>query len=78
MKPKRVRGGKAIDFYEKNCMAEKTGKKKMGKTQENMDAKITDFCGFRNMEDFVTWVDSSKIKRAIMQYRDKMDDYELL
>jgi U3 small nucleolar ribonucleoprotein protein IMP3 len=30
------------------------------------------------MEDFVTWVDSSKIKRAIMQYRDKMDDYELL
>ncbi|KAJ5102992.1 hypothetical protein N7532_003521 [Penicillium argentinense] len=32
----------------------------------------------RNMEDFVTWVDSSKIKRNIMQYRDKLDDYDLL
>jgi U3 small nucleolar ribonucleoprotein protein IMP3 len=30
------------------------------------------------MEDFVTWVDSSKIKRTIMQYRDKLDDFELL
>jgi len=32
---------------------------------------------FRNMEDFVTWVDSSKIKRNIMKYRDKLDDFEL-
>ncbi|KAJ9192017.1 hypothetical protein DTO166G4_6057 [Paecilomyces variotii] len=32
----------------------------------------------RSMEDFVTWVDSSKIKRTIMQYRDKLDDFELL
>ena len=32
----------------------------------------------RNMEDFVTWVDSSKIKRNIMKYRDKMDDFDLL
>jgi hypothetical protein len=31
----------------------------------------------RNMEDFVTWVDSSKIKRNIMKYRDKLDDFEL-
>lgn len=31
----------------------------------------------RNMEDFVTWVDSSKIKRNIMRYRDKLDDFEL-
>ena len=31
----------------------------------------------RNMEDFVTWVDSSKIKRKIMRYRDKLDDFEL-
>lgn len=30
------------------------------------------------MEDFVTWVDSSKIKRNIMQYRDKLDDFDLL
>ncbi|KAL2005379.1 hypothetical protein VTN00DRAFT_2590 [Thermoascus crustaceus] len=32
----------------------------------------------RNMEDFVTWVDSSKIKRSIMQYRDKLDDFDLM
>jgi U3 small nucleolar ribonucleoprotein protein IMP3 len=32
---------------------------------------------YRNMEDFVTWVDSSKIKRNIMKYRDKLDDFEL-
>lgn len=32
----------------------------------------------RNMEDFVTWVDSSKIKRNIMRYRDKLDDFDLL
>ncbi|CAO2654371.1 Nn.00g111040.m01.CDS01 [Neocucurbitaria sp. VM-36] len=31
----------------------------------------------RSMEDFVTWVDSSKIKRNIMKYRDKLDDFEL-
>ncbi|QMW47593.1 hypothetical protein G4B11_011072 [Aspergillus flavus] len=32
----------------------------------------------RNMEDFVTWVDNSKIKRNIMQYRDKLDDFDML
>ncbi|GAB9473809.1 hypothetical protein Gpo141_00010955 [Globisporangium polare] len=32
----------------------------------------------RSMEDFVTWVDSSKIKRTIMKYNDKLDDYDLL
>ncbi|KAK8794715.1 hypothetical protein WA158_001696 [Blastocystis sp. Blastoise] len=32
----------------------------------------------RNMEDFVTWVDSSKIKRHIMKYNEKLDDYDLL
>ena len=31
----------------------------------------------RNMEDFVTWVDSSKIKRQILRYRDKVDDFDL-
>lgn len=35
-------------------------------------------CDFRNMEDFVTWVDSSKIKKNIMKYRDAMDDFDLL
>ncbi len=34
--------------------------------------------GDRNMEDFVTWVDSSKIKRNILKYRDKLDDFDLL
>ncbi|PYH95750.1 U3 small nucleolar ribonucleo protein subunit [Aspergillus ellipticus CBS 707.79] len=32
----------------------------------------------RNMEDFVTWVDSSKIKRTIMRYRDNLDDFDML
>jgi U3 small nucleolar ribonucleoprotein protein IMP3 len=32
----------------------------------------------RNMEDFVTWVDSSKIKRTIMKYRDNLDDFDLM
>ena len=32
----------------------------------------------RSVEDFVTWVDSSKIKRATKQYNDQLDDYELL
>lgn len=41
---------------------------------------ITDpaFLVTRNMEDFVTWVDSSRIKRNILQYRDKLDDFDLL
>ncbi|ORX52385.1 30S ribosomal protein S4 [Hesseltinella vesiculosa] len=32
----------------------------------------------RNMEDFVTWVDTSKIKRKILKYNDKLDDFDLL
>ncbi|KAI9658696.1 MAG: Small subunit (SSU) processome component [Bathelium mastoideum] len=41
---------------------------------------VTDpaFLVTRNMEDFVTWVDSSKIKRNILKYRDKLDDFDLL
>ncbi|KAJ1822710.1 U3 small nucleolar ribonucleoprotein imp3 [Coemansia sp. RSA 2599] len=41
---------------------------------------ITDpaFLVTRNMEDFVTWVDTSKIKRKIMKYNDKLDDFDLL
>ncbi|EPS37923.1 hypothetical protein H072_8405 [Dactylellina haptotyla CBS 200.50] len=41
---------------------------------------VTDsaFLVTRNLEDFVTWVDSSKIKRSIMKYRDKVDDFDLL
>lgn len=32
----------------------------------------------RNMEDFITWVDTSKIKRKVSQYNDNLDDYDLL
>ncbi|KAI5860287.1 alpha-L RNA-binding motif-containing protein [Durotheca rogersii] len=32
----------------------------------------------RSLEDFVTWTAGSKIKRNIMKYRDKLDDFELL
>ena len=41
---------------------------------------VTDpaFLVTRNMEDVVTWVDSSKIKRNILKYRDKLDDFDLL
>ncbi len=41
---------------------------------------VTDpaFLVVRSFEDFVTWVDTSKIKRTIMKYNDKLDDYTLL
>mmetsp|Transcript_34817 Transcript_34817/g.98719 ORF Transcript_34817/g.98719 Transcript_34817/m.98719 type:complete len:183 (-) Transcript_34817:169-717(-) len=41
---------------------------------------ITDpaFLVTRNFEDHVTWVDTSKIKRKVMKYNDKLDDYDLL
>jgi len=32
----------------------------------------------RNMEDFVTWVDTSKIKRKVMAYNDRLDDFDLM
>lgn len=32
----------------------------------------------RAREDFITWVDSSKIKRKVQQYNDQLDDYDLL
>jgi U3 small nucleolar ribonucleoprotein protein IMP3 len=41
---------------------------------------ITDpaFLVSRSRLDFVTWVDSSKIKAKILSYNDKLDDYDLL
>ena len=41
---------------------------------------VTDpaFLVTRTMEDFVTWVDSSKIRRTIAKYNNKLDDFELL
>ncbi len=40
---------------------------------------VTDpaFLCTRTLEDFVTWVDTSKIKRTVMTYNDKLDDYTL-
>jgi len=32
----------------------------------------------RNMEDFITWTDHSKIKRKVLLYNDQLDDYDLL
>jgi U3 small nucleolar ribonucleoprotein protein IMP3 len=32
----------------------------------------------RNLEDFITWVDTSAIKRHIMEYNEMRDDFELL
>ncbi|CCE61575.1 hypothetical protein TPHA_0A05000 [Tetrapisispora phaffii CBS 4417] len=31
----------------------------------------------RNMEDYVTWVDSSKIKQTVLKYRNEIDDFDL-
>lgn len=41
---------------------------------------VTDpaFLVTRNIEDFVTWVDSSKIKRKVLEYNDKLDDYDAM
>ncbi|MCD7471653.1 hypothetical protein HAX54_012238 [Datura stramonium] len=32
----------------------------------------------RNMEDFVTWVDTSKIRRKVLEYNEKLDDYDAM
>ena len=41
---------------------------------------VTDpaFLVTRSFEDHVTWVDSSKIRRTVAAYNDKLDDFELL
>lgn len=41
---------------------------------------ITDpaFLVSRTLEDYVTWVDSSKIKQKILKYSDKLDDFDLM
>ena len=43
-------------------------------------AVVTDpaFLVTKAMEDFVTWVDSSKVRRAVHKYNDKLDDFDLL
>ncbi|PVV00601.1 hypothetical protein BB560_005012 [Smittium megazygosporum] len=41
---------------------------------------VTDpaFLVTRNLEDFVTWVDTSKIKRKVLAYNDKLDDFDVM
>ncbi|XP_077987084.1 U3 small nucleolar ribonucleoprotein IMP3-like [Glandiceps talaboti] len=41
---------------------------------------ITDpaFLITRNMEDFVTWTDTSKIRQHVMEYNDQRDDFDLM
>uniref|UniRef100_A0A667Z1V7 IMP U3 small nucleolar ribonucleoprotein 3 n=1 Tax=Myripristis murdjan TaxID=586833 RepID=A0A667Z1V7_9TELE len=39
---------------------------------------ISVLTAFKNMEDFVTWVDSSKIKQHVMNYNDERDDFDLV
>ncbi|KAF5746463.1 U3 small nucleolar ribonucleoprotein IMP3 [Tripterygium wilfordii] len=41
---------------------------------------VTDpaFLVTRNMEDFVTWVDTSKIRMKVLEYNDKLDDYDVM
>lgn len=41
---------------------------------------VTDpaFLVTRSMEDFVTWADTSKIRKKILQYNDKLDDFDFL
>ena len=31
----------------------------------------------RNLEDFVTWVDTSKIKKHLMEYKELRDDFDM-
>ena len=41
---------------------------------------VTDpsFLVSKSLEDYVTWVDSSKIRRSVQKYNDKLDDFDLL
>lgn len=32
----------------------------------------------RQLEDHVGWIDNSSIKRKILKYNDKLDDYDLM
>ena len=41
---------------------------------------VTDpaFLVSKNLEDYVTWTDQSKIRRTVQKYNDKLDDFDLL
>lgn len=41
---------------------------------------VTDpaFLVTKSMEDYVTWVDTSKVRRTVQKYNEKLDDFDLL
>ena len=41
---------------------------------------VTDpaFLVTRSLEDFVTWTQTSRIRRTVSKYNDKLDDFDLL
>ncbi len=41
---------------------------------------VTDpaFCVSRSMEDFITWVDGSKVRMTVERYNDKLDDFDMM
>lgn len=41
---------------------------------------VTDpaFLVTKSLEDYVTWVDTSKVRRTVQKYNDKLDDFDLL
>lgn len=41
---------------------------------------VTDpaFLVTRNMQDFITWVDTSKIRRKVLEYNEKLDDFDAM
>ena len=39
--------------------------------------KDTAFLVTRNLEDFVTWVDTSKIRKHLMEYKELRDDFDM-
>lgn len=41
---------------------------------------VTDgaFCVTRVMEDWVTWVDDSRVRRKGLEYKGRVDDFDLL
>jgi U3 small nucleolar ribonucleoprotein protein IMP3 len=41
-------------------------------------SELISFSCRRNMEDFVTWVDTSKLKRHVAKYNDEVDDFDMM
>ncbi|TYI58615.1 hypothetical protein E1A91_D11G372800v1, partial [Gossypium mustelinum] len=48
--------------------------------KEAVTYTVTDpaFLVTRNMEDFITWVNTSKIRRKVLEYNEKLDDYDAM